>query len=637
MSELAWHPAVAACLEADPGDPARLRACLAALKEGLARGDREGVRACALQAVSPLLDYTALRRVGRILAAAGESQGEPLRLAVLGGPTTLQLVELLRVLLAQLERPLEVYEGDYGLFRQEILTPGSGLDRFEPRIIIVATGAGDVRMPPLRESRDHVLADVDAELDGWVALWDRARERWNASVVQNLFDLPPWSAAGHLAARHAATPIQYLRRLNIGLGERAPAHVVLHDLPALIAEVGSGRWYDPRFYVEAKMPCAPECLVPYAHSLASLVRAILGRNRKALVLDLDNTLWGGVVGDVGLEGITVGEGTPVGESYLAFQRYARQLRERGVVLAVCSKNDERNARLPFECHDGMLLRLDDFACFVANWENKADNLRAIARQLDLGLDAFVFADDNPAERAIVRRFLPEVAVPALGSDPAGYVAAVARHHYFETASWTAEDSHRAEDYARNVERRRLRLESGDLDAFLASLAMRATLRPVGPANLQRVAQLVGKSNQFNLTTRRRTLAEIEALAADPAWRTLTVSLADRLGDSGLIAIVFGRADGPSFEIDTWLMSCRVLQRGVERATLNAIADLATAAGCTELNGCWIPSGRNDMVKDHYAGLGFQPDGAEGGTTRWRLALAEFTSLSTHIEVTAADG
>jgi FkbH-like protein len=455
-------------------------------------------------------------------------------------------------------------------------------------------------------------------------------------VIQNLFELAPWNALGHYAARHSAAPTHWLQRLNQRLSDAAPSHVTLHDLPALVLQAGSRDWFDPRYYHEAKLPCGPRSLVPYAHSVASLVTAILGRSRKVLVLDLDNTLWGGAIGDLGIEGIRIGQGSGEGEAFLAFQRYARALKERGILLAVCSKNDDANARQPFERHDDMVLRLDDFACFIANWQNKADNIRTIARTLDLGVDSLVFVDDNPAERAIVRRFAPEVAVPALPEDPAGYVQAVARHRYFETVSWTVEDAKRADYYAANSRRNQLKLETGDIDSFLASLGMAATIRPVSEVNIQRVTQLVNKSNQFNLTTRRRTLPEVEALSRDDDWFTVTISLADKLGDNGLISVLFLHRTGTVLEIDTWLMSCRVLQRGVEQLALNQVVGIARQAGCHEVHGTYMPTARNALVRDHYRDLGFTPRGEDGDTTHWTLAVDAFEPFPTFIEVTSTD-
>ena len=635
MNPLDQRDAVHAYLQKDPGcDPAAFGAFIKALKGGLEDGEVDTVRTLVGRAVSPELDYTTLQRLSRLAKRlSAPAHADPLRLAVLGGPTTVQLVEVITTFLLDIDRPVAVYECEYGQFRQEILTSGSGLDRFRPHIVFLATGTRDLaRFPVLIDSPDTVRGFLEAEVGDWLTLWDRARSRWNASIIQNLFEIPPWSALGHFTTRRAAAPANFLQHLNLEFGASAPGHVTLHDVPSLVVQAGSRQWFDPRYYHEAKMPCGPECLVTYGHSVASLVKAILGKSRKVLVLDLDNTLWGGVIGDAGVEGIRVGQGSGEGEAFLTFQRYAKDLKERGVLLAVCSKNDEATARQPFERHDDMVLRLDDFACFVANWQNKADNLRTIARRLELGTDSFVFVDDNSAERAIVRRLAPEVAVPALPEDPSGYIDAVARHRYFETVSWTVEDASRAAYYADNARRNELRSAVGDVDSFLASLGMKATIRPVSETNIQRVTQLVNKSNQFNLTTSRRTHAEIQALADDPAWRTLTIGLADTLGDNGLISVIFLRRRGAVMDIDTWLMSCRVLQRGVEQAALNEIVRLAREAGCDTVDGTYIPTPRNMLVQHHYRDLGFTEVDNDGVASRWRIAVAGYLDRATHIEV-----
>ncbi|HEX4612336.1 MAG TPA: HAD-IIIC family phosphatase, partial [Urbifossiella sp.] len=548
------------------------------------KAEAEGPAAAAVLArrvVSPLLDYSALMKLRRFLLPAGRpdrAAAAPLRLAVLGGPTTTQLRQLLEVFLAGEGIDAELYEGGYDLFRQEILTPGSGLDAFGPQIIFLATGRHQVaRVPEIDADADAVARLAAEEVEDWATLW-QAAARWNATVIQNTFEIAPGGPLGHYAVRHPAARENYLDRLNRLLAERAPATVVFHDLRGLAAEAGAA-WFDPRFYLEFKMPCAPEWLVGYAHSVTSVVRGVLGRSKKVLVLDLDNTVWGGVVGDAGAGGVQVGQGTGEGEAFLAFQRYALDLQKRGVLLAVCSKNDEARAREPFEKRPDMALRLEHISCFVANWQNKADNIRAIADRLDLKLDSFVFADDNPAERAIVRQFLPEVSVPELPEDPAGYVQAVARHRYFETVAFTREDAARTQYYADNARRKEMAAGAVDLGSFLESLQMRMTVEPVHDLNIERATQLMNKSNQFNLNTRRYTVAQVRDLLAAPDTRTLTFSLADRLGDNGLISVLMLTTRAGALRVDNWVMSCRVLQRGVEHFTRNCLVDLARQEGC----------------------------------------------------------
>ena len=399
-----------------------------------------------------------------------------------------------------------------------------------------------------------------------------------------------------------------------------------------VSSWGRWLWDDTRFFHHAKLPCDPEFLVDYAHSVASLVGAQLGLAKKCLVLDLDNTLWGGVIGDDGLDGIRLGQGTPEGEAFVEFQAYAKSLRDRGILLAVCSKNNEATALEVFDRHTEMVLRRGDISCFVANWDDKATNLRRIAKALNIGIDSLVFADDNPAERAIVRQLAPEVAVPELSDDVTTYVRTLEQHRYFQVLSVAAEDLKRTEFYQADALRRDVQAAAGgDLDTFLRSLEMVAQIGPVTPMSLERSAQLIQRSNQFNLTTRRRSVAELTALLPDGDWITRTISLADRFGDNGLISVIIARVDGEALDIDTWLMSCRVLRRGVEPFVLNDLARVAQGRGLKKIRGAYVPTPKNQLVRDHYAGLGFAPAGqtAADGTTLWELSLGDGWSLRPH--------
>jgi FkbH-like protein len=362
-------------------------------------------------------------------------------------------------------------------------------------------------------------------------------------------------------------------------------------------------------------------LVDYAHDLASLVLALRGQSRKCLVLDLDNTVWGGVIGDDGLGGIRLGQGDPEGEAYSAFQAYAKSLKERGVILAVASKNTESIAKEAFEKHPEMVLRLEDISCFMANWDDKATNIRRIAEILNIGMNSLVFVDDNPAERAIVRDLCRDVAVPEMPLDAAEYIQAVERYRYFQATSLSNEDLTRTEMYRATTERSALEAASTDLDAFLRSLELVAQIGPITATSLERSAQLIGRSNQFNLTTRRRSTGELLALLQNPQWVTRTISLTDRFGENGLISVVLAEEVDATLRIDTWLMSCRVLKRGVERLQLNDLARIARQRGLKALMGEYIPTAKNGLVKDHYSSLGFeQTDATSEGHTHFRLAL-----------------
>jgi len=639
MSEESVTGLLEAYLRADaPQRAAMFKEFVSHLKAMAVGGDIDGAVEWARRAVSIDLDYSSHLSLRKILQQAPESGKEALRIAVLGGPTTTQFVWLLQSFLQGSGVAAEVFEGEYGLFRQSILMPDPGLDAFRPQIVFLATNARDLPETALPATRREELdAQADEEAEQWRQLWRLANERWGCQIIQNLFDCAPGGVLGHYAHKVPGSRECFIARLNRALVDAAPEFVLFHDQQMLALELGARQWFDPRYYLEAKMPCGPECLPVYAHSVASVILAAKGKSKKVLVLDLDNTLWGGVVGDDGIGGIRMGQGSAEGESYLAFQKYAKALSQRGILLAVCSKNDENNAREPFEKLPEMALKLDDFSSFVANWNNKADNLRAIAAELNLGLDSFVFVDDNPAERALVRQFLPQVAVPDMPTDAADYVQALARHRYFEPAALTDEDLKRSEYYRQDRQRRQLATAHTDINAFLQSLEMEARVEPIGAANIERSTQLINKSNQFNLTTRRYTLAEIKEKSESPDWLTLTISLRDKMGDNGLISVLLAEQKGRELVIDTWVMSCRVLQRGVEALAVETILKEARKRGCERVLGCYIPTAKNRMVAGHYAGLGFTlSGGAEGSTTHWaRVVERDQAPARHHIRVIQA--
>jgi FkbH-like protein len=362
--------------------------------------------------------------------------------------------------------------------------------------------------------------------------------------------------------------------------------------------------------------------------LGRLLGAIRGKARKCLVLDLDNTVWGGVIGDDGLEGIKIGQGSAAGEAHLAVQQLALELNQRGVILAVSSKNDDDVARLPFRQHPDMLLKESHLSVFQANWDDKASNLEAIAAALNIGLDALVFLDDNPAERAQVRAALPMVAVPELPADPAWYPWMLSAAGYFEAVSFSDEDRLRASSYASDAGRAQVQAKARDLGDYLASLDMAVEMKPFDEHGRQRIAQLINKTNQFNLTTRRYTEAEVATAQADPDVFTLQVRLTDRFGDLGMIGVVIARPvveeGGLAWDLDTWLMSCRVLGRRVEEAKLAAVVEAARAAGARRLLGLYRPTAKNNMVSDFYAKLGFVLEGEDAdGTRRYALEVAGY--------------
>jgi FkbH-like protein len=552
------------------------------------------------------------------------SSATPIRLAVLGSSTLSHLIPAVRIGALRRGIHVDIYEAPYGMYRQELADRTSGLHDFKPDVVLLALDAYHLNGREGATWEEGLRAMEDC--------WSMTKRSLGAVVVQQTV-LPVFhTLLGNNEHRHARSAQSSVWRLNHQLRDLADAQGVhLLAVDTLAAADGVNAWHDEALWHRSKQEIHPRVSHIYGDHVGRLLAAIRGRSRKCLVLDLDNTLWGGVIGDDGLAGIAIGQGSAVGEAHLSFQRYVRALAGRGVVLAVCSKNDEATALEAFDKHPEMLLGLQDIACFVANWDDKASNLRRIAQRLNIGVDSLVFADDNPFERNLVRQELPEVAVPELPEDPAGFAACIAAAGYFESLSVTTEDEARTAQYKANAEREQLRESVTDMGAYLASLKMELQYKRFDRIGLPRIVQLINKTNQFNLTTRRYTEPEVESLLIDASVLHLQFRLLDRFGDNGIIAVVIGRLnEGREMLLDTWLMSCRVLGRHVEAATLNVLAARARQMGASALVGVFRPSAKNGMVKDHYLKLGFEPADAVDGETTWRLSLTTYDFIETPI-------
>ncbi|MCE6960023.1 HAD-IIIC family phosphatase [Cereibacter sphaeroides] len=593
----------------------------------------------ALRALSGhRLDFLQTTRIDRLLRQTPPPPEVPrLRLALLGSFTLEHLVPGLRIGALRRGLALEVHVPPYGQWRQEILTHGSGLAAFAPEAVLICSAESDlVPSLPLTTPEAEVEAALDAAIADLVQAWRRLRAM-GAAVIQQL---PIRAAAplfGHFDRLVPASPGAMAAEIEHRLirAARAEGVLILDPMAAARAE-GIDALQDRLMWLHAKQHVSPAAGPWFGDQAARILAGLRGLTRKVLVLDLDNTLWGGVIGDDGLDGIVIGEGSARGEAFKAFQLYCKALRERGVLLAVSSKNDPARAEAAFD-HPEMVLRRADFAAFVANWTDKGQGLQRIAQELNLGLDALVFFDDNPAERALLREQFPEVAVPEVPEQPEDYVRCLAASGLFETVAHTADDARRAEQYAANAERRRLEIVAPDMDSFLAGLGMEMRIGPVERVDLVRVTQLINKTNQFNLTTRRYTEAEVEAMIADPDILTFCVRLTDRFGDNGIVCVVLGRLrpdgeGGRLLEVDTWLMSCRVLGRRVEEAVAAVIAGAARDAGASTVVGCYRPTPKNGMVADLFPRLGFHPAGGDGHSALWRLDLAAPPPPPPHIRL-----
>jgi FkbH-like protein len=556
-----------------------------------------------------------------------------IRLAVIGSSTLAHLIPSIRVAMMRRNMWADIFTGEYGQYLQELSSPESALRQFAPDTVLLALDARHL-VGAASAMTDAAKAQLEKTLDRVAHTWTLAKDMGAHLIQQTVMPVFP-ALAGSNEHRVPWSSRTLVNDLNASLKQRADsASVDILSLEQVIERDGLPAWYSSALWHRAKQEVHPGAAPYYGDLVARILAARAGRSAKCLVLDLDNTLWGGVIGDDGMHGIALGQGSPVGEAHVALQAYAKDLTKRGIILAVCSKNDEANALEPFESHPDMILRKDDIACFVANWDDKATNLRRIAQTLNIGLDALVFVDDNPFERNIIRRELPMVSVPEIGEDPSDYVEIVADSGCFEAVVLTTDDELRAKQYQANIQREAAKSAVTDMTGYLESLDMKLIWSPFDQVGNARIVQLINKSNQFNLTTRRYSALDVEALMGRSDVIHLQLRLQDAFGDNGMISVVICRVlDATTAEIDTWLMSCRVLGRGVEEAALNILVDCARALGVTRLVGRYIPTPKNSMVSEHYRKLGFAlVDEAFDGATEWALDLEAYTKKSVYMDI-----
>jgi FkbH-like protein len=562
----------------------------------------------------------------------------PTRIAILGGSTTTEVKSMLELfLLAQGIEPT-FYESGYNRYSEDVRFKNPDLWNFKPNIVLIHTTWHNIsEFPALLESEDEVEQRVLREMARFESMWEKIHTELGTLVIQNNFDLPRLRPLGNLEASESFGRVNFVMRLNAEFAKYARNHsrFLINDILYLSAQVGQAAWFRNSYWYNFHMALSPAATVSLAHNVAAIVKSVYGKSKKCLVLDLDNTLWGGVVGDDGVQNLILGKDHAVGEAYLDFQRYVKNLQRRGVILAVCSKNDPESAKEGFS-HPDSILRLEDFTSFKANWDPKPENIRAIAAELNIGLDSIVFVDDNAAERDFVAEQLPEVAVPNVGTDVSCFSEVLEHERYFEVDKVVQDDLSRSAYYSSNAERSAGQAKFSNYGEFLASLEMTAEIGPFLPVYLERITQLINKTNQFNLTTRRYTSADVGAIAADPAFITLYGRLADRFGDNGLVSVLIGRVSDETVQLDLWLMSCRVLKREMEFAMFDVLVEQCQARGIRRIVGVYIPSKKNGMVAGHYESLGFNPMcPASEGRELWCYDVPAICSPRTrHIRRTA---
>ena len=565
---------------------------------------------------------TGKKKIKKELLAQGSSFVDK-KIAILGGSTTSGIKLIIELfLLDQGIRPA-FYESEYNRFYQDAVFENSELDDFAPDIIYIHTSNRNItEYPSLSDSSERVDELLRAEEDKFTSVWTSLKKKYGCPIIQNNFEMPYFRLLGNKDAYDIHGRVSFLTRLNERFYEyaRSNENFYICDLNYISADYGLKEWSDPYYWHMYKYAVSVPAIPYLAFNVSNIIKSLLGKNKKGFVLDLDNTLWGGVIGDDGVENIVLGPEESEGQAYLEFQKYLKAHQQLGVILNIDSKNDYDKALSGIN-HPDSVFKEDDFISIKANWEPKDMNFRAIAQEINLLPESLVFIDDNPAERHIVREQIPGVRAPEI-TDVAHYAGIIDRSGFFEATNISKDDLRRNDMYRENAARVKLESAFSDYGEYLESLEMKGEARNFSPVYMARIAQLTNKSNQFNLTTKRYTQSDIEAAAQDPDRITLYGKLEDRFGDNGVVSVVIGDIKESECHIDLWLMSCRVLKRDMEHAMLDALAHRCIKAGVKTIFGYYYPTAKNHMVEDFYAVMGFEKVSCDDeGNTVWKLDIS----------------
>lgn len=559
----------------------------------------------------------------------------PKKIAILSGSTIGEIKPILELFLLHHGIQPEFYEGEYARYYENAVFDDGSLRAFAPDIIYVHTTVQNLSgLPCPADSDVEAEEKLAAEVLRWQSFWDACCSM-GAIVIQNNFEFPNVRVMGSFEAVDRRGAVRFVRRMNEALARYAEAHrgFLVNDINYLAAELGLDHWFSPTMWYAYQYALDLSAVPALCASIANIIKSLYGKNKKSIACDLDNTLWGGVIGDDGVQGIQLGEESPSGRAFTALQCYLKLVSQTGILLNVNSKNEAEIAKSGFSRPESVLHE-EDFICFTANWQPKDENLAQMASQLNLLPESFVFLDDNPAEREIVRRRFPQTAVPEL-TEPEHYVRTLARSGYFEVTSLSADDKKRSEMYRENAQRAQAQAAFSDYSDYLRSLEMKAVIAPFDTAHAARITQLMNKTNQFNLTTRRYTDAEVSACMSDGNTLTLYASLADRFGDNGIVSALIGRVQDGILTIEEWVMSCRVFKRDLELAVFDALIAYCRTHNITSIEGDYLPTAKNAYVRTLYPTLGFLQTAESEEGTHYRFDIpAESAPLCSVIEVTS---
>ena len=557
-----------------------------------------------------------------------------INIAVLGGSTINELVNCIELfLLKQGFKPI-FYESEYNKYYEDALFDNFKLSAFKPDLILIHTTYKNIsKFPDFGLDHSEIDSLFDNELEKFKSIWTSLK-KYDCPIIQNNFDLPINRSLGNLDFYSNYGKTYFLNRLNQSFAIEAQTNssLYINDINYISACVGLHNWFDKSLWFSAKYAISFEAIPILANNIVNIISSIFGKSKKCLVLDLDNTCWGGIIGDDGINGIKLGNETAEGEAYIDFQKYTKELKNRGILLAVSSKNEHETAKSGFD-HSDSVLNFIDFTSFKANWEPKYSNIEIIAKEINIGLDSLVFIDDNAMERNVVESQLPEVHVPNIGNNILNYINHIEANGYFEAINLSEDDMNRNKFYSENQERVKEQSVFKNYQDFLISLEMKAEIKNFSSLYLDRITQLINKTNQFNLTTKRYTVTEIETITLNENIISLYGKLVDKFGDNGLISVVIGLVEEKKCIIDTWLMSCRVLKRDMEFAVLNILVEECKKRNLSEIIGVFKRTPKNNMVVDLYNELGFQLiDDNDINSTKWQLIISDYLKKDITIKI-----
>jgi len=554
-------------------------------------------------------------------------------ISILGGSTTSEIKNILELFLLNSGIKPNFYESEYNQYYEDALFGNEDLDKFNPDIVYIHTTNQNItQLPQPNNSENEIISLLDNELQRYKSIWS-SLAKYDCAIIQNNFDYTIDRSLGNLDCYDIHGKTYFINQLNNEFSKisRGVKNLYINDINYLSSYIGLKNWFDRSLWHQAKYALSLDSIPELAFNISKIISAIFGKTKKCLVLDLDNTCWGGVIGDDGLDGIHIGTETAIAESYTSFQKYAKELKQRGVALAVCSKNDFKNAKEGFD-HPDSVLKFDDFTSFKANWNPKNQNILDIAKEINIGIDSLVFIDDNPVERDVVSSQVPSVAVPNVEDDVIHFIDHIDRNGYFEPITLSVDDINRNKYYEGNKKRLTEQATFQSYDEFLVSLDMTAEIKSFSSVYLDRITQLINKTNQFNLTTKRYTAGEIENISTSDEHIKIYGKLTDKYGDNGLIAVSIGSIKKRQCHIDLWLMSCRVLKRDMEFAMLDELVKQCTEKGVSKIVGYYYKSTKNNMVSNLYEKFGFILSETNSEGTIWKLDISNYENKNKFIGI-----